>query len=107
MVLAGVFAVGAGCNFGRVYLTRVAGQNITANLRNKVQWEVHIKGGVNILKPILRSDFILILENRTQIRRAAKKKIGRFLTKMKTRPPPPTSNRTSPPPPLSNMSNYL
>nr|QTW43701.1 ABCB10 [Eurytemora affinis] len=36
MVLAGVFAVGAGCNFGRVYLTRVAGQNITANLRNKV-----------------------------------------------------------------------
>ncbi len=61
MVLAGVFAVGAGCNFGRVYLTRVAGQNITANLRNKVQWEVHIKGGVNILKPILRSDFILKL----------------------------------------------
>ena len=35
-MLAGVFAVGAACNFGRVYLTRVAGQNITANLRNKV-----------------------------------------------------------------------
>ena len=73
MVLAGVFAVGAGCNFGRVYLTRVAGQNITANLRNKVQCKGHIKGGVNILKPILGFDFILFLEEKTQIRRAAKK----------------------------------
>ena len=104
MVLAGVFAVGAGCNFGRVYLTRVAGQNITANLRNKVQWEVHIKGGVNILKPILRSDFILILENRTQIRRAAKKK-WKIFNKNEDKVPPPSSNTTSPPSPLSNMSN--
>jgi hypothetical protein len=34
--LAGVFAVGGLCNFGRVYLMRVSGQNITAALRNKV-----------------------------------------------------------------------
>merc|ERR1740128_1181661 len=34
--LSGVFLLGAAANFGRVYLMRVAGQNITANLRNKV-----------------------------------------------------------------------
>jgi hypothetical protein len=34
--LAGVFAVGGICNFGRVYLMRVSGQNITAALRNNV-----------------------------------------------------------------------
>jgi hypothetical protein len=34
--LAGVFAVGGLCNFGRVYLMRVSGQNITAALRNNV-----------------------------------------------------------------------
>jgi len=34
--LTGVFLLGGLCNFGRVYLMRVSGQNITANLRNKV-----------------------------------------------------------------------
>ena len=34
--LTGVFVLGGLCNFGRVYLMRVSGQNITANLRNKV-----------------------------------------------------------------------
>jgi len=34
--LTGVFIVGGLCNFGRVYLMRVSGQNITANLRNKI-----------------------------------------------------------------------
>jgi len=34
--LVGIFAVGAACNFGRVYLMRISGQRITANLRNKV-----------------------------------------------------------------------
>jgi len=36
LLLASVFTLGAACNFGRVYLMRVAGQRITANLRNKV-----------------------------------------------------------------------
>lgn len=36
IALAGVFAVGGLCNFGRVYLMRVSGQNITAALRNNV-----------------------------------------------------------------------
>eukprot|EP00088_Acartia_fossae_P071392 TRINITY_DN9788_c0_g1_i11.p1 TRINITY_DN9788_c0_g1~~TRINITY_DN9788_c0_g1_i11.p1 ORF type:complete len:655 (-),score=72.17 TRINITY_DN9788_c0_g1_i11:343-2286(-) len=34
--LCGIFIIGAAANFGRVYLMRIAGQNITANLRNKV-----------------------------------------------------------------------
>eukprot|EP00092_Neocalanus_flemingeri_P007319 GFUD01007905.1.p1 GENE.GFUD01007905.1~~GFUD01007905.1.p1 ORF type:complete len:656 (-),score=137.59 GFUD01007905.1:193-2160(-) len=34
--LAGVFILGGLCNFGRVYMMRVSGQNITANLRNKI-----------------------------------------------------------------------
>jgi len=34
--LTGVFVLGGLCNFGRVYLMRISGQNITANLRNKV-----------------------------------------------------------------------
>ncbi len=34
--LAGVFLVGGLCNFGRVYLMRVAGQNITARLRRRL-----------------------------------------------------------------------
>jgi len=34
--LAGVFILGGLCNFGRVYLMRVSGQNITANLRNQI-----------------------------------------------------------------------
>ena len=33
--LTGVFLVGGLCNFGRVYLMRVAGQRITKNLRSK------------------------------------------------------------------------
>jgi ATP-binding cassette subfamily B (MDR/TAP) protein 10 len=34
--LTGVFILGGLCNFGRVYLMRVSGQNITANLRNNI-----------------------------------------------------------------------
>jgi len=34
--LTGVFVIGGLCNFGRVYLMRISGQNITANLRNNV-----------------------------------------------------------------------
>ena len=34
--LSGVFLIGGLCNFGRVYLMRVSGQNITAALRNKL-----------------------------------------------------------------------
>ena len=34
--LAGVFLVGGACNFGRVYLMRVAGQNIAARLRRRL-----------------------------------------------------------------------
>ena len=36
LVLVGVFALGGLANFGRVYLMRVAAQNITARLRNSV-----------------------------------------------------------------------
>ena len=35
--LCAIFLAGATANFGRVYLMRLAGQNITANLRNKVR----------------------------------------------------------------------
>ena len=35
-VETGVFALGAVCNFGRVYLMRVSGQNMTAALRSTV-----------------------------------------------------------------------
>ena len=34
--LAGVFVLGGACNFGRVYLMRVAGQNIAARLRRRL-----------------------------------------------------------------------
>eukprot|EP00090_Calanus_glacialis_P009658 TRINITY_DN18055_c0_g1_i1.p1 TRINITY_DN18055_c0_g1~~TRINITY_DN18055_c0_g1_i1.p1 ORF type:complete len:674 (-),score=163.89 TRINITY_DN18055_c0_g1_i1:131-2065(-) len=34
--LTGVFVLGGLCNFGRVYLMRISGQNITANLRNNI-----------------------------------------------------------------------
>ena len=34
--LAGIFLVGGACNFGRVYLMRVAGQNIAARLRRRL-----------------------------------------------------------------------
>ena len=34
--LSGVFLLGGLCNFGRVYLMRVSGQNITASLRQKL-----------------------------------------------------------------------
>ena len=34
--LTGVFLIGGLCNFGRVYLMRISGQNITAELRKKV-----------------------------------------------------------------------
>ena len=34
--LSGVFLLGGLCNFGRVYLMRVSGQNITAALRGKL-----------------------------------------------------------------------
>ena len=36
LILVGVFALGGLANFGRVYLMRVAAQNITARLRNSV-----------------------------------------------------------------------
>ena len=38
LALCGIFLAGATANFGRVYLMRLAGQNITANLRNKVNF---------------------------------------------------------------------
>ena len=34
--LAGIFVLGGACNFGRVYLMRVAGQNIAARLRRRL-----------------------------------------------------------------------